>query len=154
MEQWNLIESDPVVFTEIFQRLGVKNVKVEELSSLEPEDLLEFQREGSQVYGLIFLFKWDSSISSDGTPIDSPDVYFAKQVIKDACATQAIVGILMNAAESVDIGPEMSAFRHNTLDLPAELKGMAIGQNELMRSVHNSFSPPSFFSFAPAHSGD
>lgn len=73
MEQRNLIESDPVVFTEIFQRLGVKNVKVEELFSLEPEGLLEFQRSGSQVNGLIFLFKWDSSISSDGIPIDSRD---------------------------------------------------------------------------------
>lgn len=151
-ERWNLIESDPgtfycilflrlAIFTEMFERFGVKNVKVEDVYSLEEADFVE---RNSTTYALIFLFKWDPSIVSSGQQMESNDVYFAKQIVKDACATQAIINILMNIP-FFELGPELQEFKQHTHDLPADLKGVAIGQNKLLRDVHNSFSPDNLF---------
>lgn len=42
------------------------------------------------VYGLIFLFKYGGGGGDVGAePCEAPDVFFASQVINNACATQA-----------------------------------------------------------------
>lgn len=104
--------------------------------TLEDEELNKIQ----PIYGLIFLFKWVASPDKPETLSNyDPELFFANQVINNACATQAILSILMNRPE-IDIGPELTNLRGFSAGLPSKEKGHAIGNSEIIRVAHNSFT--------------
>lgn len=140
---WCTIESDPGVFNEMISSLGVKNVSVEEIYSLEENEQIR-----DQSYGLIFLFKWQEE--QDQRPYLDPftieNLFFARQVVQNACATQAILSVLLNSSD-IDIGDNLREFKSFSLALDSESRGFAIGDCDSIRLIHNSFARPEpFFS--------
>jgi ubiquitin carboxyl-terminal hydrolase L5 len=73
-----------------------------------------------------------------------PSVFFAQQTVQNACATQAILSILLNvpATADVELGPDLLNFREFTQELSPEMRGESIGANEVIRRVHNGFARP------------
>jgi len=140
--EWCTIESDPGVFTELIGKFGVKDVQVEELWGLEDDDFKRL----SPMHGLIFLFKWDKSQQTEiaeNVLDEVPEgVFFAKQVINNACATQAILSVLLNKSKEIELGSTLSNFRSFSMALDAETIGLQLGNLEEIRSAHNSFSRP------------
>jgi ubiquitin carboxyl-terminal hydrolase L5 len=145
MSGWCTIESDPAVFTELLEKFGVKGAAVEEVLAADPDTLATLPQ---PVYGLILLFKWKPS-HSERNVVPEAEVYFAKQTVNDACATQAIVNILLNnvGKPGLDIGDNLRNFQDFTSGLDPRMRGDMIGQSDVLRDAHNSFARPNVFSF-------
>jgi len=146
MAQWCTIESDPGVFSELIEAFGVEGTEVEEIYSLDVE--LDGSRRQRKQFGLIFLFKYTEEGTKDSRPVmdaeNVPGLFFARQIIADACATQALLSILMNASD-LKIGGMLSSFKEFVQEFDPETKGLAIGDSDPIRAAHNSFARPEPF---------
>jgi hypothetical protein len=73
--------------------------QVHELYSLDRESMEEMK----PVHGLIFLFRWRGEKDDRATVESDPDVFFASQMISNACATQVKAPALECALQSARI---------------------------------------------------
>jgi len=144
---WCLIESDPGVFTELIQKFGCTGMQVEELWSLDESQFGDLK----PVHGLVFLFKWVPDENPQGTVVldeRANQMFFAKQVIQNACATQAILSVLLNTEhETMSLGGTLQGFKEFSMSFDATMKGLALSNSEEIRTVHNSFSRQNLFEF-------
>ncbi|KAI1478519.1 cysteine proteinase [Daldinia eschscholtzii] len=134
---WVELESEPGFFNAILQELGAKYFKVQEVYSLDP-DILEFLPK--PVHGLIFLFQYegDGEPSNEENRQECPDyLWFTNQTTANACATVALMNIIMNAQDA-NLGVELQKFKNSTKELPPPHRGYSLDKNDFIRSVHNS----------------
>ncbi|GAO16571.1 hypothetical protein UVI_02019910 [Ustilaginoidea virens] len=61
------------------------------------------------------------------------------QTTNNACATVALLNILMNARD-IDLGQQLTEFRERTRSLSTSLRGHSISSNAFIRTIHNSFT--------------
>uniref|UniRef100_A0A0B7BRF3 Ubiquitin carboxyl-terminal hydrolase n=1 Tax=Arion vulgaris TaxID=1028688 RepID=A0A0B7BRF3_9EUPU len=144
---WCLIESDPGVFTELIKGFGCRGVQVEEIWSLDPENFEPLK----PVLGLIFLFKWAPNSEPDGSIVQDSrleKIFFASQIINNACATQAILSILLNCSHAdLELGDTLSNFKEFAQDMDPGLRGLSLSNSDIIREVHNSFARRQMFEF-------
>lgn len=78
---------------------------------------------------------------------DHPDVYFCRQVIQNACGTQALLSVLMNITQQkeISLGDILTNFQSFAEGLDPEMKGWALSNAEEIKRVHNSFSRQQLF---------
>ncbi|EDR22486.1 ubiquitin carboxyl-terminal hydrolase isozyme L5, putative [Entamoeba dispar SAW760] len=143
---WNTIESDPGVFNEMVKNLGCDDIQFKEIFSFD--DSATFERI-KPIKGFILLFEYNKQainyIRNEYSFIETneyPDIFFAEQVVQNACATQAILSTLMNIP-NINLGPTLQQFKNQTLPLNPHERGLAIGNNEIIRKTHNDFAQPS-----------
>ncbi|TRY96942.1 hypothetical protein DNTS_014287 [Danionella cerebrum] len=145
--EWCLMESDPGVFTELIKGFGCKGAQVEEIWSMEPENFENLK----PVHGLIFLFKWQQGEEPAGSIVQDSrldQIFFAKQVINNACATQAIISVLLNCTHpDVLLGETLTEFKEFSNSFDAAMKGLSLSNSEVIRQVHNSFARQQMFEF-------
>jgi ubiquitin carboxyl-terminal hydrolase L5 len=142
--EWCTIESDPAVFTELLERIGVKGVGVEEVYSLDDAEHLH---QLGEIYGFIFLFRYTKNTEVRSPLVDyDPDLFYARQVVTNACGTQALLSVIMNVPE-LEMTEELREFKEFTMALDSESRGYALGESELLRKNHNLFAKPEPFIF-------
>lgn len=72
---WCALENDPSVFRSLLKDMGVENVNIQEITSLQ-----ECQRNSKGVYGLIYLFKYDGLVEVNMTETShGTGIWFANQ---------------------------------------------------------------------------
>ncbi|KAF7998884.1 hypothetical protein HF325_006416 [Metschnikowia pulcherrima] len=148
---WNTIVSDAGVFTELVSRLGVENVQIEELYSIDSASLKAL----APIHAVVFLFKY-GTVDRDSTAQDLPldgaydanyqdsGIFFARQTIQNACATQAVLNSLLNKTDEINIGSELSNILSFATGFDPDMCGDVLSNSDVIREVHNSFSAPKF----------
>ena len=80
------------------------------------------------------MFKWVKETEKRETLSDyDPDLFFASQVINDACATYALLSILLNRQKDIEVGEELKNLRSFSIEMNSKDKGWAIGNSDLVR---------------------
>ena len=127
---FTVIESDPGVFTTLVRTLGAQGLQVVELYDIEPwasENL-------HPIYGLVFCFLWrrdnDVPLNKKQNGLeegedDSAKLWFANQLSDDACASMAILNVLLNV-EEVDVGEKLREFRGETDRMSSQVRRSSI----------------------------
>ncbi|KAF4307917.1 Peptidase C12 ubiquitin carboxyl-terminal hydrolase 1 [Botryosphaeria dothidea] len=130
------IENDPAFFNVMIQEFGVQGVRVQEVLGLDEALLAMLPK---PVYGLIFLFRYveDDFIQQESTCPDH--VWFANQTTGNACATVALLNIIMNIP-NVDLGENLHGFKEFTEGFTPATRGEQIVHYEFVKNIHNSFA--------------
>lgn len=103
------------------------------------------------IHGLIFLFKWAKEDEPSGSIVQDSrldKIFFARQVIENACATQAILSVLLNCRHpDLKLGSTLTELRDFCQGFDANMKGLTISNSPVIKSVHNSFARQTLFEF-------
>ncbi|KAI9266542.1 ubiquitin carboxyl-terminal hydrolase [Phascolomyces articulosus] len=136
-QPWCLIESEPGIFTELCSTFGAKEVSVEEVWDVD--DLMS-----KSTYGLILAHRYDESNKiPDGWNEQDEDrdkVFFCCQIVTNICATLALLAVLFNIDHITDIGDHLKELKDILRYVDPKDRGMAIGNDALLRKAHNSFA--------------
>ncbi|KAK9247999.1 ubiquitin carboxyl-terminal hydrolase [Lipomyces tetrasporus] len=155
---WGTVESDPSIFSNILNDVGVKGVKVVELYSMDADSLSELP----PILGLIFLFRWtadDGGQKSTKQPKKSKkdvessslqEPWFANQVADNACASIALLNIVLNASCTgkgsegrLELGEHLQQFREFTESFNPTARGIALANFDFLRQIHNQYTQAS-----------
>ncbi|KAG8998324.1 hypothetical protein FRB93_013800 [Tulasnella sp. JGI-2019a] len=136
---WAVIESDPGVFTTLMQRLGIARCEAQEIYSVGQNGLSHL----GHIHGFLFCSTYAGLHFTAGQASVDPesDVWFANQLINDACATQAILNILLNCPD-VNVGDKLRRFRDFTKGMSSTMKGLAVSNDPDLRDIQNSLARP------------
>ncbi|KAK8100802.1 Ubiquitin carboxyl-terminal hydrolase 2 [Apiospora kogelbergensis] len=120
---WVEIESEPAFFNAMLHSFGAPSFQIRELWGLDPEALAFLPR---PVHGLIFLYQYNEEDEDEDMAEkreECPEgLWFGNQTTANACATVAIMNILMNASDP-GFGPELTEFKAATANLPPPQRG-------------------------------
>ncbi len=97
------------------------------------------------IYGLIFLFQFQDDDPTAQEEECPPHIWFANQTTDNACATIALLNIIMNASSyrpgfGIDIGLTLQSLKNFSKVMTPALRGYTVGSHDFIRTVHNSFT--------------
>ncbi|KAI0933243.1 hypothetical protein AcV7_004769 [Taiwanofungus camphoratus] len=139
-----VIESDPGVFTTLIHKLGVRGLEVTEIYDIEP-----WAMDSSAPHGLIFCYLYtdendpheDANDDEGFEDRDAQRIWFANQLSDDACASHAILNVLLNCPD-IDLGEELREFNAMTEKMSPVMRGLSISNSHLIRQAQNSLARP------------
>lgn len=133
---WVEMESEPAFFNVMLKDMGVHGVKINEVWSLDDDNLAILPQ---PVHALIFLFRYRETDKDDLVTECPADVWYAEQVPDFACASVALLNIVNNVP-GLEMGKELRNFKDFTQDMTPQLRGEAIDDFTFVKRIHNSFA--------------
>ncbi|KAH9929151.1 ubiquitin carboxyl-terminal hydrolase [Fomitopsis serialis] len=132
-----VIESDPGVFTTLLHKLGVRGLEVTEIYDIEP-----WATDHLNPHGLIFCYMCSNTEETNTGEIEDEDaerVWFANQLSDDACASHALLNVLLNCPH-VDLGEELRELQVATAEMSPVMRGLGVSGSRFIRDAHNSLA--------------
>lgn len=72
------------------------------------------------------------------------------QVINNACASQAVISILMNCHHpDLQLGEDLETLKEFSMQLDPSMRGLALSNSTTVRAAHNSMARQALFEFDP-----
>ncbi|KAL0078526.1 hypothetical protein J3Q64DRAFT_1765052 [Phycomyces blakesleeanus] len=134
-ERWLVIDPDPRVLSKLCLSMGVKGVQVEQI---QPSNR-DFIREQRPVHGVILLLH-QVPPAINGEETSSNGIYFSNQIVREGYATHALINILMNCGEMVDIGSTLKEFKEFTREFTPIEKGHSLSSSHVLREASNNIA--------------
>ncbi|KAI9276580.1 hypothetical protein BY458DRAFT_505403 [Sporodiniella umbellata] len=136
-EDWALIPSDPAIFNDMLREYNAKDIKVQEVYSLDFEHL---KKEGT-IHGMIFASECreeDLSATHIQSDPEAEGITYAAQIITNICGTLALLSILFNT--DVPRGETLDQFLEFTKGFSSIDRGMALGNSPLIYKIHHAYT--------------
>lgn len=141
-EDWLELESDPGLFTLLIEDFGVKGVAVEEVYDIS-------EKPSGPVFGFVFLFRWNGKGRRrkgnlfEESYVEKPsivnDMFFARQITPNSCATHALLSVLLNC-DNVELGPQLTRLKEFCHGLDPDSKGYTIASSLRLARSHNRYA--------------
>lgn len=164
VDGWLELESDPGTFSLLIEDFGCCGAQVDEIYDLEQKIegpvfgfIFLFKWLNNQSNDRLRSLKSTSAITNSvdkdneqQTPEQRhwkyvedeniiSDMFFAKQMISNSCATHALISILLNCDyDELNLGPTLTRLKEHTKIMDPENKGYAIGNLPELAKAHNS----------------
>ncbi|ETN37909.1 uncharacterized protein HMPREF1541_07532 [Cyphellophora europaea CBS 101466] len=134
---WAELENDPAIFSTLLREWGVPSVRIQEVFELDSL----FDMPPDNIFGLVLLSRWTAPEEENKHQLTTApsDLWFANQISSYSCASVAIMNIINNHP-SINLGPELNAFRNQTKNMSPKDRGLALDSFEHVREKHNSFA--------------
>ncbi|KAJ3361686.1 Ubiquitin carboxyl-terminal hydrolase bap1 [Allomyces arbusculus] len=141
---WCTIESNPAVFWQIILGFGVRGFWFREVYVRTGEYFLQHHLPSLAV---IFCFPLVDAVSAAEVhefhgPNPPASLFFANQVINNACASQAILHAMLNLTAMPNgcaLGDLLTMFKDFTSAMSPSIRGVCISNSPPLHRVHNSF---------------
>ncbi|KAF7721199.1 ubiquitin carboxyl-terminal hydrolase [Apophysomyces ossiformis] len=114
--------------------MGVQGVQVEEIESLSPGNFRDLR----PVYGIIIFVRHKPEPQHrDDIFTANNNVYFANQLVHNAYPMHAMLSVLLNCEDSVDIGPQLVDFKEFTSEFSPMMKGLSLSNSKVLKDAYN-----------------
>lgn len=165
VDGWLELESDPGTFSLLIEDFGCYGAQVDEIYDLEQKIdgpvlgfIFLFKWAHNQPNERIRSHKNNIQNLTNNTRDESfenaveqkqwsyvedeniiSEMFFAKQMISNSCATHALISILLNCDyDKLNLGPSLTRLKEHTRIMDPENKGYAIGNLPELAKAHNS----------------
>lgn len=136
MNEWNKIDYNPEVFTELLKNIGVKGVLIEEILSYD-----SLENSNMPIYGLIFIGKYikNNSYTPNILQYWDKDLFFIKQISQNSSSTQTLIELILNNEDKIDMGPILLELKSTMREMDPLTRAIAFSNNEKIKNEHNKF---------------
>ena len=143
------LESDPEIFSELIQNLGVRGYEFQDVYSLDDPDLLSFIPR--PVHALILVIP-EAQIDQtklreleatrkvyEGKGEDEPTIWYA-QTIQNACGLYAVLHAISNGVErsKIESGTPFDSFLKQIIPLGPYDRALALESSEEIKAAHHA----------------
>ncbi|KAF1817642.1 cysteine proteinase [Eremomyces bilateralis CBS 781.70] len=137
---WVKLQGEPWAFNALMRHFGLANLRWIQATALDYNGFIDSQAlpDGTRLYAMIVVGRPYWALDKGQRPYHRPGIWFANQLITDACGTIALMKVLGNLPDGLIDSEQMAEFFATTESHNQVQRGEDITGFEDLRSAHNA----------------